>query len=118
MGKPVPSATTFGQTVTFLEWVWQTEPPAEQVRSVLPAAYEYVEQDIHADSQTGEYWRAAIASAKVYTSRKQWRPVASVYYDDLRKPGLLKLLSGLEFATRGHLGADPITVEKEQRYSA
>ena len=58
-----------------------------------------------------EYWRAAIASAKVYTSRKQWRPVASVYYDDLRKPAPSSFYRP-PVATRGHLGADPITVEK------
>jgi hypothetical protein len=111
LGKRIPTTTTFGQTVEFLEWVWKKEPPAEQIRSALRSAYEYIEEESREKGNI-ELWASVAQNAKVFTSKKQWKPATSVYYDDLERPGLLKLNLDIEFATKGHLGYDRTTAEK------
>lgn len=105
LGEPIPTTTTFNQTLGFLRWVWIDNPPVEQVRAYIRSSYEYIFQDIDGDCNR-EHWQGMASIAKVFTSAKRWCRPKETYFDDIQRPEILKLIKDLEIATQGHLGSD------------
>jgi len=110
----LPLTTDYEQTLSFLKWVWATRPPADQVRTHLRSAYDYILQDIDTDAHE-KMWAEAATEAHVFTSKKRWRPATTVYFDDIQRTSLLNNIESFEIATQGHLGSDPSTFLKVAR---
>ena len=107
----IPKTTTFEHAVSFLEWVWTAKPQAENIRSYLRSAYDYVVRDIEI-SNNADHWSEVLDNAMVFTSKREWSSAKSVFYDDIGKAFILKLVSNLEIATSGHLGNNHNSIKK------
>lgn len=104
----IPQVPTGLQALSFLAWVWGSQPDAESVRRLLPRLYRLVAEDVAAGGLSTE-WGRARGRAMVYVASRRWVSVLSedLYLDDLGEDRLKGLVGGLLLATPGHLGESP-----------
>lgn len=104
----IPDTTTLEQTISFLEWVWSTQPEADRVRNLLPRAYQYLRDDFaSAPTDLQQKWENISRQAMVYIQgKRKWLPAASedVFIDDINDNILLGAVSSVNLVTAGHLG--------------
>ncbi|WP_163988895.1 sacsin N-terminal ATP-binding-like domain-containing protein [Pyxidicoccus caerfyrddinensis] len=105
---PTPETTSMAHVLSFLEWVYHTEPDADRVRHVLPLAYQYLQEELQLPGAKGEGWKALHPTAKVFVQRQRcWAAVngpTELYFDDLPATLPRELKEKLPIVTSGHLG--------------